>query len=74
MKRAITFQVVLVGILACLNVLHIEAEDPYMFFTWEVTYGTIYPLGIPQQVAFNLLLKFCMVFELFAAIIEEDLD
>ncbi|KAL2241932.1 UNVERIFIED_CONTAM: T-complex protein 1 subunit beta [Sesamum indicum] len=25
------------------------AEDPYRFFTWNVTYGTIYPLGVPQQ-------------------------
>lgn len=25
------------------------AEDPYLFFTWKVTYGTISPLGVPQQ-------------------------
>jgi len=25
------------------------AEDPYKFFTWNVTWGTIWPLGIPQQ-------------------------
>ncbi|XP_057772951.1 L-ascorbate oxidase homolog [Salvia miltiorrhiza] len=25
------------------------AEDPYRFFTWNVTYGTIWPLGVPQQ-------------------------
>ncbi|XP_057829304.1 L-ascorbate oxidase homolog [Cryptomeria japonica] len=25
------------------------AEDPYKFFTWKVTYGTIWPLGVPQQ-------------------------
>jgi len=25
------------------------AEDPYRFFTWNVTWGTIWPLGIPQQ-------------------------
>ena len=56
MKRA-TFEVVLVGILACLSILHVEAEDPFMFFTWEVTYGTIYPLGIPQQVA----LIYCLI-------------
>lgn len=28
------------------------AEDPYRFFEWNVTYGTIYPLGVPQQVGF----------------------
>ncbi|GFP80154.1 l-ascorbate oxidase homolog [Phtheirospermum japonicum] len=27
----------------------VAAEDPYRFFTWNVTYGTIYPLGVPQQ-------------------------
>uniref|UniRef100_A0A7N0ZSX2 Uncharacterized protein n=1 Tax=Kalanchoe fedtschenkoi TaxID=63787 RepID=A0A7N0ZSX2_KALFE len=26
------------------------AEDPYLFFTWNVTYGTLSPLGVPQQV------------------------
>lgn len=25
------------------------AEDPYVFLEWKVTYGTISPLGIPQQ-------------------------
>ncbi|XP_068641136.1 L-ascorbate oxidase homolog isoform X2 [Aristolochia californica] len=25
------------------------AEDPYLFFTWNVTYGTISPAGTPQQ-------------------------
>ncbi|OVA16020.1 Multicopper oxidase [Macleaya cordata] len=27
----------------------VNAEDPYRFFTWNVTYGVIYPLGVPQQ-------------------------
>ncbi|CAH9089280.1 unnamed protein product [Cuscuta europaea] len=27
----------------------INAEDPYRFFTWNVTYGDIYPLGVKQQ-------------------------
>ncbi|KAK6911075.1 Multicopper oxidase, type 1 [Dillenia turbinata] len=27
----------------------VRAEDPYIFFTWNVTYGTISPLGVPQQ-------------------------
>lgn len=26
-----------------------NAEDPYLFFDWHVTYGTISPLGVPQQ-------------------------
>lgn len=25
------------------------ADDPYRYFTWTVTYGTITPLGLPQQ-------------------------
>ncbi|GMY16065.1 L-ascorbate oxidase homolog [Fagus crenata] len=27
----------------------VRGEDPYLFFTWNVSYGTISPLGIPQQ-------------------------
>lgn len=27
----------------------VRTEDPYRYFTWTVTYGTIYPLGVPQQ-------------------------
>lgn len=27
----------------------INAEDPYRFFTWKVTYGDIYPMGVKQQ-------------------------
>ncbi|XP_068656261.1 L-ascorbate oxidase homolog [Aristolochia californica] len=26
-----------------------KGEDPYRFFTWNVTYGYIYPLGVKQQ-------------------------
>lgn len=30
------------------------ADDPYRFFTWNVTYGSINPLGsTPQQVTDN---------------------
>ncbi|KAK2989652.1 hypothetical protein RJ640_026888 [Escallonia rubra] len=28
---------------------NVGAEDPYRFFTWNVTYGDIYPLGVRQQ-------------------------
>ncbi|XP_061360614.1 L-ascorbate oxidase homolog [Gastrolobium bilobum] len=27
----------------------VRGEDPYVYYTWNVTYGTISPLGIPQQ-------------------------
>ncbi|KAJ7955461.1 L-ascorbate oxidase-like [Quillaja saponaria] len=36
--------------LLCLSAMMVaRAEDPYFFFTWNVTYGTISPLGVPQQ-------------------------
>ncbi|GLT99926.1 hypothetical protein SLE2022_173300 [Rubroshorea leprosula] len=27
----------------------VEADDPYRFYNWSVTYGDIYPLGVRQQ-------------------------
>ncbi|KAJ1272289.1 hypothetical protein BS78_06G190800 [Paspalum vaginatum] len=38
-------------VLACVNLLAITsvAETPYRFYDWEVTYGDIDPLGVPQQ-------------------------
>jgi len=30
--------------------LLVAGDDPYRFFTWTVTYGDIYPLGVKQQV------------------------
>ncbi|OIW21539.1 hypothetical protein TanjilG_06160 [Lupinus angustifolius] len=39
----------LFGILALWSALSVIAEDRYQFFTWEVTEGTIFPLGVPQQ-------------------------
>lgn len=43
--------VTLVALLLCLTAvpLVVQAEDPYLFFEWKVTYGTIVPLGVPQQ-------------------------
>jgi len=29
-----------------------NGEDPYRFYTWNVTYGDIYPLGVKQQVIY----------------------
>ncbi|KAK2434391.1 L-ascorbate oxidase protein [Trifolium repens] len=28
----------------------VKGEDPYFYFTWNVTYGTLSPAGVPQQV------------------------
>ncbi|RYR28288.1 hypothetical protein Ahy_B01g052407 isoform B [Arachis hypogaea] len=33
----------------CLLGVAVQAEDPYVYYTWKVTYGIIAPLGIPQQ-------------------------
>jgi hypothetical protein len=30
--------------------ISVRADDPYRFFTWNVTYGDIWPLGVKQQV------------------------
>ncbi|KAI3993774.1 hypothetical protein MKX01_002787 [Papaver californicum] len=42
-------RVTFLALLLCLSTTVIRAEDPYLFFTWNVTYGTIAPLGVPQQ-------------------------
>lgn len=28
----------------------VKADDPYRYYTWTVSYGTLSPLGVPQQV------------------------
>ncbi|KAH7532262.1 hypothetical protein FEM48_Zijuj04G0001200 [Ziziphus jujuba var. spinosa] len=44
-----------VMLMVCLSVVigaftvAVRGEDPYLYFTWNVTYGTISPLGVPQQ-------------------------
>ncbi|KAJ9559710.1 hypothetical protein OSB04_004870 [Centaurea solstitialis] len=38
-----------IGFLAWLCVFSVKAEDPYRFFTMEITYGQISPLGVPQR-------------------------
>ncbi|EOA32871.1 hypothetical protein CARUB_v10016186mg [Capsella rubella] len=42
----------LLTVLVCLasTVAMVSAGDPYFYYTWNVTYGTAAPLGIPQQV------------------------
>ncbi|TXG55383.1 hypothetical protein EZV62_020639 [Acer yangbiense] len=36
-------------LLVILLVTCTSGEDPYRFYTWNVTYGDIYPLGVKQQ-------------------------
>ncbi|XP_058220307.1 L-ascorbate oxidase homolog [Rhododendron vialii] len=41
-----------VRLLICLTLVVfkcINGDDPYRFFTWNVTFGDIYPLGVKQQ-------------------------
>ncbi|KAL3379148.1 hypothetical protein AABB24_000053 [Solanum stoloniferum] len=38
-----------VSLLVCLTFVLVKAEDPYLRFEWNVTYGTIAPLGVPLQ-------------------------
>lgn len=38
--------------LAVFGVSMVVADDPYRFYTWTVTYGSVAPLGVPQQVGF----------------------
>ncbi|XP_058075194.1 L-ascorbate oxidase homolog [Magnolia sinica] len=33
-----------------LSLAVVRAEDPYLYFTWDVTWGTLAPLGKPQPV------------------------
>ncbi|XP_022985834.1 L-ascorbate oxidase homolog [Cucurbita maxima] len=35
--------------LSSVAVWTVRGEDPYLFFVWNVSYGTISPLGVPQQ-------------------------
>ncbi|KAK8694760.1 hypothetical protein V6N13_072305 [Hibiscus sabdariffa] len=40
----------IIGALAVLGVSLVNAEDPYLYYIWTVTYGTRSILGVPQQV------------------------
>ncbi|KAE8696741.1 hypothetical protein F3Y22_tig00110647pilonHSYRG00119 [Hibiscus syriacus] len=35
--------------IACILLLCVNGENPYRVFTWNVTYGDVYPLGVRQQ-------------------------
>lgn len=40
----------LIALLLSLAVHGVSGDSPYRFFTWKITYGDIYPLGVKQQV------------------------
>lgn len=71
-KSALIWQLCVVYFLAMFAIVA-RAESPYRFFTWNVTYGDIYPLGVRQQVCKNL--KVLIIFWMFFIwkIIEQDL-
>lgn len=37
-------------LLAITTNISVNAEDPYLYYEWKVTYGTLSPLGVPQKV------------------------
>lgn len=47
-KSALIWRLCVVYFVAMLAIVA-RAESPYRFFTWNVTYGDIYPLGVRQQ-------------------------
>ena len=49
-KRSTLMSFSLLPWLLSMVVMVARAEDPYLFFEWKVTYGTLSPLGVPQQV------------------------
>lgn len=42
-------KLVLCCFIACILFLGVNGENPYRYFTWKITYGDIYPLGVKQQ-------------------------
>lgn len=51
-KNMLLKKMIVVFLASLLLVLNTVAESPSRFFEWNVTYGTISPLGVPQQVSF----------------------
>lgn len=41
---------VLLFLFASSLLLAARGEDPYRFYTWNITFGDIYPLGVKQEV------------------------
>lgn len=63
MEKAVLLHVIF-GVLAVLGVSLVKADDPYRYYTWTVTYGTRYPLGVPQQVGnFTVLLHLDLILD-----------
>lgn len=53
----------LIAALALLLALHaVNADNPYRYYTWKITYGDIYPLGVKQQVHLSSPLSLSLSF------------
>jgi len=39
----------IIALMVCLMATTMRSEDPYVYYTWKVTYGNIAPLGTPQK-------------------------
>ncbi|KAJ4849482.1 hypothetical protein Tsubulata_030297 [Turnera subulata] len=50
MKQATRILYFCLGFLALLNFSFVQAEDPYRYYTWTVTYGSVKVLDQPQRV------------------------
>lgn len=51
MGREVMLLPLIFGVLAIFDgVSLVKADDPYRYYTWTVTYGNVFPLGVPQQV------------------------
>lgn len=48
--RGLWWSTMAVAVFLLVNTNTVNGEDPYQFFTWNITYGDIYPLGVKQQV------------------------
>ncbi|KAG6416487.1 hypothetical protein SASPL_123917 [Salvia splendens] len=51
----------LIAALALLLALHAaNADNPYRYYTWKITYGDIYPLGVKQQAHLSSSFSLCI--------------
>ena len=50
-------------LLVSLVVNGINGENPYRFYTWKITYGDIYPLGVKQQVLGKLHFLYILIYK-----------
>lgn len=50
-KNNVHYSLMLTVILVCVSTLpSVYGDNPYRYYTWKITYGDIYPLGVKQQV------------------------